>query len=165
MPQYCANRAAWLAAWLLAGVVSAAYPAAPEPEQPLTARLPFVPDVPGAEEARAWLAAHQEERQQRAQAPPAWPASLSLPSCLELSHQLLAGQPRQLAQGRHGQGQEGQQAPTRHLILATVSDAWGADASKNRCFLPGSRARSATLLPPGPCRASVSPDLSAPPIS
>lgn len=134
MPRSCACGAAWLACWLLVtGAGSTAHNVAPE--QPLGAQLPFVPDVPGAEEARAWLVAHQGERQQRGQGPPAWPASLSLPSCDQLSEQPQEEQQRWLEQGLHGRGAswEGQLQPTRHMILATVSDAWGPDASRNGC--------------------------------
>lgn len=129
MTRSCALGTAWLATWLLAGVAGCAEPAAPR--LPRRTQVPFVPNVPGADKARAWLTANHEQRQKRSQSPPAWPASLSLPSCAELSEQPHEGQQRQLTQGRLSQGREEQRQPTRHMILATVSDAWGADASRS----------------------------------
>lgn len=80
----------------------------------------FVPDVPGAAEARQWLQAYYRERRQRGTAP-RWPAAVALPSC-EAATGPPAG-PQQ--QRRH-----------RHLVLTTVGDRWGPGADRNGCAQP-----------------------------
>ncbi len=88
---------------------------------------PYVPDLPGAGEARAWLVAYHEQRQGQAEDPPVWPPALRLPSCTALRTNAAAA-----AAGLHGEQAERGRQPKRHMILATVGDDWGPEASKNR---------------------------------
>lgn len=89
-----------LLAALAGGAAAAAEGDASAPSSPPA----FVPDdVPGAEEARAWLQHYSEGRQQRV---PNWPAQVELPACGEAS-----------AGGR------------RHLLLAVVGSRWDLNAS------------------------------------
>ncbi|KAL4447589.1 hypothetical protein ABPG75_004808 [Micractinium tetrahymenae] len=98
-----------------------------------TPAIPFFPDLPGAEEARAWLASYHQQRQGRAVTAPAYPPTLRPPSCTELGEQaaepLMPEAPGQWPQqAAEALGQR----PRRHMILATVGDTWGPDASGNR---------------------------------
>ncbi|KAL4419604.1 hypothetical protein ABPG77_001658 [Micractinium sp. CCAP 211/92] len=93
--------------------------------------IPYVPDLPGAGEARAWLAAYYEQKRGRAADPPAWPAALRLPSCTELQANAAAAEAQlQGPELRGAQVEPGQQLE-RHMILATVGDTWAPDASRN----------------------------------
>lgn len=98
----------------------------------------FIPDVPGAEEARAWLQRFHAEQRQRGDVP-RWPAAVALPSC-EAPSAALDGhtlrrqqqQQQQRRQQRQQQQRQQQQQHARHLVLATVGDNWGPDADTNR---------------------------------
>lgn len=94
-------------------------------------KVPFVPDLPGAPEARAWLASYHEQRRGRAAEPPAWPPALGLPSCAELQSE--AASARGQGHGEQAAGRQRDKRPERHMILATIGDGWGPDASRNRC--------------------------------
>lgn len=138
-----AGRLDWLCACLLlmlaasaavsaaaAAHLTASEPAAAASLAPPASRLPFVPDLPGAAEARAWLASYHEERRRHAAEPPVWPQALRLPSCAELGSKAAAPQ----GQMSHVRGARPARdaRPERHMILATVGDSWGPDASRNR---------------------------------
>lgn len=101
----------------------------------------FVPDVPGAAEARGWLLQYANERRQGGGIPH-WPAAVTLPACapadatVEERTPAAELQPRQQGERHHQQQPEQQQQRHRHLVLATVGDGWGPGESQNRWEQP-----------------------------
>ena len=99
--------------------------------------LPFVPDGPGADAARSWLAQHRRVAAAAEPGGPSWPPALSLPACdappgpppVQLRPPRQADQAAQAPQAE----QPAAQRRERLLIAATVGDSWGPDASRNRC--------------------------------
>ncbi|KAL4422957.1 hypothetical protein ABPG75_009154 [Micractinium tetrahymenae] len=71
----------------------------------------FVPDVKGADEARAWLQLYRRERQRRPEGMHLWPESVVVPSCNDTLAKI---------GGR------------RHLILSQVGDSWGMNETRNK---------------------------------
>lgn len=127
------------------GFLAAHKDSAPEDSAPEDGAT-YVPDVPGAAEAREWLLRYNRERRQRGMLP-RWPESISLPACEAPGAALEAGAPaaEQLAEQQVRQqpqkqqlveqqvaGQQGEQQRPRHLVLATVGDSWGPGADQNR---------------------------------
>lgn len=80
---------------------------------------------PGMKECRAWLSRYREEQQARLQqdpeAGPRWPEAISLPACNSTA-----------ASAASDGGSQRSVGSSRHLVLATVGDHWGLNATKNR---------------------------------
>ena len=99
----------------------------------------FVPDVPGAAEAKDWLLRYASERRQRGDIP-RWPEAVSLPACAppgaSAEGPAPAADPPLQQQAELQQELPPLQLPVpplrTHLVLATVGDSWGPGPSQNR---------------------------------